>query len=154
MNINLKLEELTELNQIRGLLSSSDFETYVLGFNAFKSSKIYRSVLYSCDYKVGKSGKQIPVHWFVSKVEDEIRKLVNDTQEVTCRPWRMSYHRAIIQIIDSILLCESDRFTAPIAFNIDKDAMMKKYSPEGILDRYIEEPTTVACGVSQTGPAF
>lgn len=153
MNINLKLEELTELNQIRGLLSSSDFETYVLGFNAFKSSKIYRSALYSCDYKVSKSGKRIPIHWFVSKVEDEIRKLVNNnTQEITYRPWDMSYCRSIIQIIDSILLCESDKFTTPIAFNIDKDAMMKKYSPEGILDRYIEP--TVACEIAQAQPDF
>jgi len=153
MNINLKLEELTELNQIRGLLSSSDFETYVLGFNAFKSSKIYRSALHSCDYKVSKSEKRIPIHWFVSKVEDEIRKLVNNTQEITHLPWDMNYYRSIIQIIDSILLCESDKFTAPIAFNIDKDAMMKKYSPEGILDRYIE-PATAACAVSQTQSAF
>lgn len=152
MNVNLKLEELTELNQIRGLLSSSDFETYVLGFNAFKSSKIYRSVLQSCNYKINKSGKQIPIYWFVNKVEDEIKKIVNNTQEITHQLWNIGYHRSIIQIIDSILLCESNRFTAPITFNIDKDEMMKKYSPEGILDRYIEP--IVACEMPQTQLAF
>lgn len=152
MNVNLKLEELTELNQIRGLLSSSDFETYVLGFNAFKSSKIYRSVLQSCNYKIDKSGKQIPIYWFVNKVEDEIKKVVNNTQEITHQSWNIGYHRSIIQIIDSILLCESNRFTAPITFNIDKDEMMKKYSPEGILDRYIEP--IVACEMPQTQLAF
>ena len=150
MNINLKLNELTELNQIRGLLSSNDFETKVLGLNMFISSDLYRKTLSSFDYKV-KSGKQIPIYWFVRKMEEKVKEQVNSTNMCNFGSYG-DFEHMIIQIIDSILLCESDRFTTSIAFNIDKDAMMKKYSPEGILNRYIESAD--ACGVSQIQSAF
>lgn len=147
MNINLKLEELTELNQIRGLLSSNDFETKVLGLNMFKSSDLYRKALSTFDYKV-KSGKQIPVYWFVRKMEEKVQEQVNSTNTRSFTPYS-DLEYMIVRIIDSILLCEGDKFIAPISFNIDRAALMQHYSPEGILTRY----ERVECEQQQI-PAF
>lgn len=135
MNVNLNLEQLTELNQIRGLLLSSDFESQVLGFEMFKNSNLFRNKIYDLSYEL-KNGKQIPLSWFIRKAEEIITKRVNTTRNSNIiSPCCENFISLILPIIDSVLLCES-KFVGKITFNIDKNAIMKTYVPNSILDKY------------------
>jgi len=140
MNINLNLEQLTELNQIRGLLLSPDFESQVLGFEMFKNSDLFKHRFYDLCYTL-KSGKQIPLTWFIRKAEAIITQKVNNTPG----SYERDFVTLILPIIDSVLLCEP-KFSTIITFNTDKFTIMEKYNPETILNRYIvpQDQTTLA----------
>ena len=73
MNIDLNLEQLTELNQIRGLLQSPDFESQVLGFEIFKNSSLFKHRMYDLSYETS-SKKIIPLNWFIRKSEEIIAR--------------------------------------------------------------------------------
>jgi hypothetical protein len=138
MNINLNLEQLTELNQIRGLLFSPDFESQVLGFEMFKNSDLFRHKFYDLCYTV-KNGKQIPLTWFIRKAESIIVQRVNRSNnalESSFESCEGNFATLILPIIDSVLLCEP-KFSTIITFNTDKFTIMEKYNPETVLNRYI-----------------
>lgn len=135
MNINLNLDQLTELNQIRGLLISPDFESQVLGFEMFKNSDLFKHRFYDLCY-TAKSGKQIPLIWFIKKAETIITQRVNNIPGSSFGSCENNFTTLILPIIDSVLLCEP-KFSSIITFNTDKFTIMKEYNPETILNRYI-----------------
>lgn len=135
MNINVTQDQLTELNQMLGLLRSNDLESRVLGFEMFKNSELLRNKLYDLCYE-SKQGKPIPLSWYIRKCEEEIVNHVRQTDSHDTI-YRSNYNFAslIIPIIQSILLCEP-KFTARITFNIDKFELMKHYTPNGVFRHY------------------
>lgn len=135
MNINVTQDQLTELNQMLGLLKSHDLESRVLGFQMFKSSELLRNKLYDLCYE-SKQGKTIPLSWYIRKCEEEITNYVRqiDSHDVI-RSVTCDFASLIIPIIESILLCEP-KFTARITFNIDKFELMKHYTPDGVFRCY------------------
>lgn len=134
MNIDLNLEQLTELNQIRGLLQSPDFESQVLGFEMFKNSSLFRHRMYDLSYET-RSKKIIPLNWFIRKSEEIITRRVNANQDPNLITSYEGFADLILPIIDSVLLCEP-KFTSVITFNTDKHTIMKNYDPESVLNRY------------------
>lgn len=137
MNINVTQDQLTELNQMLGLLKSHDLESRVLGFEMFKNSELLRNKLYDLCYE-SKQGKTIPLSWYIRKCEEEITNHVRQTDSnntaLTCSGI-YNFASLIIPIIQSILLCEP-KFTARITFNIDKFELMKHYTPNGVFRHY------------------
>ena len=137
MNIDLNLEQLTELNQIRGLLQSPDFESQVLGFEMFKNSSLFRHRMYDLSYET-RNKKIIPLNWFIRKSEEIIARRINSNQDSNLIMTDERFSDLILPIIDSILLCEP-KFTSVITFNTDKHTIMKNYDPESVLNRYISQ---------------
>lgn len=134
MNIDLNLEQLTELNQIRGLLRSPDFESQVLGFEMFKNSSLFRHRMYDLSYET-RSKKIISLNWFIRKSEEIIARRVNANQDSNLITSYEGFANLILPIIDSVLLCEP-KFIGVITFNTDKHTIMKNYDPESVLNRY------------------
>ena len=134
MNVDVNLDQLVELNRIKGLLQSPDFETRVLGFEMFKNSELFRNNLRDLLYEV-RSGKQIPLSWFVNKAEGIIRRNVanGDIYE--------DFTSLIFPIINSVLLCES-KFVGRITFNSNPSRLMRNYSATTVLDHYLPDQTT------------
>lgn len=136
MNIDLDLEQLIELNQIRGLLKSPDFESQVLGFEMFKNSSLFKNKIYDLCYET-KNGKQIPLCWYIKKAESIISNKVNrNNSELAIEPLEENFVHLVLPIIESVLLCEA-RFVGRIAFNTNKFTLMKNYTPESIFNRYM-----------------
>lgn len=137
MNIDLNLEQLTELNQIRGLLQSPDFESQVLGFEMFKNSSLFRHRMYDLSYET-RSKKIIPLNWFIRKSEEIITRRVNANQDPNLITSYDGFTGLILPIIDSVLLHEP-KFTSVITFNTDKHTIMRNYDPESVLNRYMPQ---------------
>ena len=136
MNIDVNLEQLVELNRMKGLLQSPDFESRVLGFEMFKNSELFKNNLYDLSYEV-KSGKQIPLSWFIHKAEGIIRKNVANQE------FYEDFTSLINPIINSVLLCES-KFVGRITFNSHPSRLMRNYSATTVLDNYLPDQTTTA----------
>jgi hypothetical protein len=135
MNIDVNLEQLVELNRMKGLLQSPDFEVQVLGFEMFKNSSLFRNRLYDLSYEV-KSGKLIPISWFVRKATEIITKKAREQDNYE------NFTSLIEPIINSILLCEP-KFVSKITFNANPHRLMRNYSETSVLNNYLsDQPTT------------
>lgn len=65
----INLNEMRELQRIRGLLQSNDPESQALGFNLLKSNEVFNKIRWK-DYINQTGTKTIPVNWYVNKASE------------------------------------------------------------------------------------
>lgn len=73
MTVKFTLEDLQVLNQIQGMLQSTDREINSLGYALFKQHRLFKEFVRDSVYEIS-PGRKIPVHWFIRKADELVLK--------------------------------------------------------------------------------